>query len=322
MKKLSLILLALLMIACTSVGVQGDPVTVVSQGNPNVTAEPASSQAAAAAQPDAGTDLPDGPDTDPGLPLFFDYFTTFDYDELEYTDWPKEGVMFNYDFDLDGEAEEISYRITDDYDLDILFENQSYRIESTDLNGAILIDLDPNSPYLNLLIISDEGSDDYVTTELHLENGKLVPGPFVDAGCYYREGKLYFSERTEFLGTNFGSRSREGDDLHPADEWLKMSYIPTEEELADEEELAFMIEMGIVLEVIRDLPCERDGVNDFLTEGDYIYPVRFKGDDSAVECRTLTGETVVIYADSDSEWGYTIHGEEQNYYFSNIAYYD
>ena len=329
MKRLSLILLAFLMIACTPAALEGDPIKQVGQGEPAVTQAPAVSQDTSG---NTGAGSSDAAPAQSGtaktgqseLPIIFDYFSTFDSSELDMEDWPTEGVMFTYDFDGDGEAKEISYKIThgDDNKVDIQFKDQVYTFDSVDLYGAILIDLDPGSSYLNLLIIVDEGSDDYLTAELHLENGKLTQGPIVYAECYFEDGKLLFWERTEILGTNFGCRNRAGDDLHPENEWLDLYYIPTEEELQDEEELGNMIEMGFVLEVIHDLPCERDGVSDFLTYGDYIYPVRFRGDGTAVECRTLEGETVIIYGENESGWEFKINGQEQDYYFTYIPYYD
>lgn len=331
MKKLALILLSLLMIACATPAAQNLPASSTALSEPvqndapvvskveetavKTETEPAGNESVLS-EAEAGKAS--------GLPLFFNYFDSFDSGETEFEDWPKEGVMFNYDFDGDGETEDISYRITsgEEYGVDILFENQTYRLERVDFYGAALMDLDPESPYLNLLVVVDEGSDDYVTAELHLEDGKLTEGPIVYAEYYYEDGKLLFWERTEVLGTNFGARYRSGDQLLPENDWLDLYYTPTEEELSNEEELSELIEYGIVLEVIRELPCEIDGISDFLNDGDYLYAVRFKADGTAVECRTLSGEKVIIYGENESGWEFTINGEGQDYYFSNIQYFD
>ncbi len=258
----------------------------------------------------------------PGLFRFWDYDT-----ENGYREAPKEGVLFICDFDGDGKEEEIRYEIHGSF-LTISVGKKSVELSyGAGLEQAILLDLDPDSARLNLLVVYNTGSEDYETAEFHMENGKLVSGPVIFAYCNY-DGKtlLGSASQTDILGTRFGERSYHGEDLTPDSEWFVCDvipdYIPT---ARDREQL---IENGKLLHLIRDLPCTIDGEDAAIPADSYVYMTRWHESGTLAEIRTEDGTITALVrlqeADPDDPelYGYLIDGEMQDMYFDNIFYAD
>ena len=90
----------------------------------------------------------------------------------------KEGRMFTFDLNGDGKAEKISFKL--DYKRNRTTITAGKIIiklkDGADLMYAMLIDLDPTTPYTDLVVSIDTGSDDYITIPLHIEKGKFVCG--------------------------------------------------------------------------------------------------------------------------------------------------
>ena len=252
----------------------------------------------------------------PALPIVFRL-----YDELGWD--VSDAVMFSYDFNRDGVAEDIAFSLNEEDDTTtILVGNQRMELDiSSMLDTVILLDLDPESPELNLLVVIDEASDDYVVTELHLEDGTLTVGPVVYGFAFWKEDALWISERTDVLGTSSGSRVYAGDDLKPVSEWLELDYVPTEEEIAEERDS--LIEGGVLLHTTRKLPCTINGKDAKIAKDAYVYPVRICADQTEAELRTLDGKALLLSFEC-SEEGYPerIAGKSIEKYFDNLSYAD
>ena len=231
------------------------------------------------------------------------------------------GVMFEADLDQDGVAEPVSFALrTDDWATAITWGKSTVVLESDEFVEAAVLDLDPASPFFNLLVVVDYGSDSYVTVELHPENGKLVQGATIGGSWTWEDGQLWFFERTDLLGTASGKRTYSGDDLHPDSEWLTMAYIPTAEELTGERE--DLIEFGTLLHTIRPVPCTIDGQPSLIPADTCLYRLRFREDDALMEVALLDGTVAQIASSlSEDDW-YLIDGRDMTEYFDNLFFAD
>lgn len=254
-----------------------------------------------------------------GLPLVFNA-----YQEVGVN--VSEAEMFRYDIDGDGEEEIISFRLDENQNKTIiLVDEQEIPFDCSVLSQVILIDLDPQTPWINMLVEVDWGSDDYITTEMHFENGKPVKGTATEAVSVNRDGRIVVYYRTDFLGTKSCWCTCSGEALTPDSDWLDCHY-PTEQEIAEElDELAEFCEVQYTK---REVPCTINGRNAKLAKGIYIYPVRYNLREKLAEVRTLDGKTAIIaYTDAsenddDDVWGYLIDGISQDEYFDYILYAD
>lgn len=255
-------------------------------------------------------------------------FRFWDYDEQNgYSEAPTEGVLFVCDFDGDGTEDEIRYEI---HGSSVAFSVGKASVDvafGAGLEQAILLDLDPDSARLNLLVVCNTGSEDYETAELHMENGRFVRGPVIWAYCNFDNGTLYGSAtQTDILGTKFGGRAYHGENLTPDSEWFDCDVIPDDIPTARDRES--LIENGKLLHLVRDLPCTIDGEAAVIPAGTYIYMTRWHESLTLAEIRTedgtITALVTVERADpNDPElYGYLIDGETQDTYFDNIFYAD
>ena len=229
----------------------------------------------------------------------------------------KEGRMFTFDLNGDGKAEKISFKL--DYKRNrttITAGKIKIKLkDGADLMYAMLIDLDPTTPYTDLVVSIDTGSDDYITIPLHIEKGKFVRGEALDGISVGlgSDGVLYRSEGTDLLGTQTGSRPCHGESFTPDDEWLTVS-LPSEADLKNYEE--HLGDYGWFLKLKREMPCTIDGKEATLPVGTILYMTRFHESRRFAEVRTLEGVTAVITFTMDEDgWPYQINGVSQDDYF-------
>ncbi len=267
----------------------------------------------------AATALPETPKPyTPDLSLL-----PIDYDVYEEVGWEvNEATMFEYDIDFDGKEETVSFKYDEDaYITTITIDSKSIILPGSNLTHVILIDLDPATPYVNLLVCIDGASDDYITTELHYVNGSIVKGVEVMNNCRWdaEEEKLMFYESSDMLGTKTGKRSYSGENLKPDTEWLEIAYEITEEELKNNR--SELIEFGDLLHLTRDLPCEVNGKPAKIAKGSYIYMLRFNDAHDTAEVRTENGiEATLRFTYKD--WTYYIDGKKVESYFDNLMFAD
>ena len=254
-------------------------------------------------------------------------FRVWEYDEENgYREAPEEGVLFVCDFDGDGTEEEIAYQRHGQY-VAISVGDESIDVDVVaGLEQVILLDLDPASARLNLLVVYNTGSDDYETAELHMENGRFVRGPVIFAYCSCEADSVRGSStQTDILGTKTGERTYHGENLTPDSEWYDCEVIPTADEILSDR--AHLIEWGKLLHVVRDLPCTIDGADAVIPAGSYIYMTRWHESGALAEIRTEDGTTALVAVreadpnDPDLA-GCLIDGVMQYEYFDNIFFAD
>ena len=234
------------------------------------------------------------------------------------------GVMFEADLDQNGTAEPVSFlrRPDNRYATAITWGESTVVLkEGDEFKEAAVLDLDPESPFYNLLVVVDCGSDSYATVELHPENGQLTRGRTVYGSWEWADGALWFYEMTDFLGTAFGKRTYSGDDLHPDSQWLTMTNIPTAEELTTERE--DLIEFGVLLHTIRPVPCTIAAQPGLIPADTYIYRLRFMGNDALAEVCLADGTVAQIACTvGEDGWPYLIDGVDQIDCFDNLFFAD
>ena len=231
--------------------------------------------------------------------------------------------MFTFDLDQDGVEETFSYALRPDDQWATAISMDDDRIVLEDGDEPVwaeVVDLDPESPFYNLLIVLDYGSDSYGTVALHPENGQLVRGKSVFGGYRIVDDGLRFSERTDLLGTDFGYRTYRGDQLIPDSVWLDMKP-PTEEEL--KADLADLIDYGAVIHCAKPVPCVIDGQAATLPAGTCLYCLRFMDPDVdlVMEVRTLEGVVAQLFFFDDEDEPHDpdrMYEYEQNEYFDNL----
>lgn len=276
---------------------------------------------------DAPTETPGEPATDApteptgtencdqlGLPKAFNV-----YEEVGWN--VAEAEMFRCDLDGDGKEERVSFRLDEENDTTrIMVDDLSIELDvSCMLERVILADLDPTVPGLNLLVVIDEASDDLVTTELHLIDGALVKGTVIGCGISAGDGKLYLSRGTDILGTKEGVDTCSGMAFTPDTGWFTC-WAPTDDEIIENRDE--LIEYGVLLHTVREVPCTINGNPAKLAKDVYVYMTGFNEDLLAEVC-TLDGKTARIqFGITDDGWPYTIDGVSQDEYFDNIFYAD
>ena len=233
--------------------------------------------------------------------------------------------MFEADLDQDGRAESVSFLRDEEENTTAITWGRSTVVldEGDEFVEAAVLDLDTSSPFYNLLVTIDYGSDSYVTVELHPEHGQLVRGRNVDGSWTWADDALWFYELTDFLGTAGGKRTYSGDGLTPDSEWLTMSYIPTAEELEDAEEREWLIEGGVLLHTIQPVPCTIGGQPANIPADAYMYRTRFRADDEVAEVCLPDGTLAEIHcAIGEHGWPYLIDGRDMLDYFDNLFFAD
>jgi hypothetical protein len=229
----------------------------------------------------------------------------------------KEAQMFTFDLNGDGKAEKISFKLDSKKNRTTITagETKIKLKDGAEMVNAMLIDLDPATPYTDLVVLIDAGSDDYITIPLHIENGKFVRGESLNGISVYvgSDGVLYRCEGTDLLGTQTGIRACHGESFTPDDEWLDVS-LPTEEHLQNYQE--HLGDYGWFLQVKRELPCTIDGEPSMLPVGTILYMTRFHESRTMAEVRTLDGVTALItFTMDEDDWPYLINGIRQDDYF-------
>ena len=260
------------------------------------------------------TDAPGTPD-DPALPLIFHAYESMEPDATT-------AEMFTCDLDGDGAPEPI--RVALDWEADtttIIDGERSVTLDiSAMLSHVILIDLDPATPYLDLIVCIDEASDDYVTVVLHPEGDKLLAGEEHYMYCAYDadEHEVVGWERTDLLGTGEGYRYYYGEELVPATDWLVCD-APTDEEIrTNREEL---IEDGVLLHTVRSVPCVIDGDPAEIPADSYVVQTCFCDEQDSTQVRLEDGRIAEIVFD-EPEWPHSIDGLPQTDYFDNLFFAD
>ena len=139
-------------------------------------------------------------------------------------------------------------------------------------------------------------------------------------------GGIIGYEGCDLLGTDTGERYYEGEDLTPTSEWLEC-WTPDQKELTEERD--HLIEGGVLVHAVRDVPCVIDGDPDVIPAGSYVYRVRFCDSRDSIEVCLEDGRIAEIVFDGTEDeegeglcWPYTIDGIDQEQYFDNLFFAD
>lgn len=233
-----------------------------------------------------------------------------------------DGDLFSCDVDADGTEEKFSYHLNEYGELVALYMNgEKLDIDPGFIPGhVILIDLDPATPWINLLVTVDTGSDDYVTTEFHPENGKMVKGAEKDGIWLQEDGTLRVYERTDLLGTKDGFRTVSGEALTPDSEWLQCS-VPEPDDPAFDRNMD--LEFGLLLHTVKRIYATSGGEPVVIEPDTFLYMTRFHESERLAEICTEDGLTALITADCLPErYEYLINWTPQDELFDNILYAD
>ena len=235
----------------------------------------------------------------------------------------KEAEMFTYDLNGDGKAEKISFKLDNKKNQTTITAGKIKITlkDGAEMTKAMLIDLDPSTPYTDLIITIDMGSDDYITIPLHIEKGKFVRGETLSSITVGvgSDGVLYRYEDTDLLGTQSGWRSCHGEQFTPDDEWLDC-HVWTEEEI--QEEIKEIGDYSYLLLLKRELPCTINGEPAILPVGTMLYMTRFHESRRFAEVRTTDGVTAVVeFTMEEDSWPYLIDGISQDDYFEYALLY-
>lgn len=311
MKRLLMFVLCALLLVCIACD------RVPSDAGETVTTEP---DAGDSPEPQS-TNEPTAAPVDSGLPKpqFIAKFST--YENLKENE--AQATMFYYDLDGDGTEEEIGMAI--DWEANNLTITDGSRSivleESAMLDTVYLCDLDPASPWRNLIVCADWASDDYVTTVLHPAGDALITDKTVDGWVAWVDGAFCVDERTGLFGTNSGTRAYWGDAFETDSEWLDC-YMPTAEDRKENRQELF--EGGLLMHLVRDLPCTVNGQPAVITKGNCILLVRFHESFTQAEICTEDGSVHAMVAIdyNQDEWSFIIDGVELDAYFDNLLYAD
>ena len=249
----------------------------------------------------------------------------FSYSFYSQPDWKdlSSAVMFEADLDQNGVAEPVSFKLRPEniYGAALTWGESTINLKYGEFIQADVVDMDLVSPFYNLLVLFDYGSDSYVTVELHPENGQLVKGAVLNGSWRPGDNVIWLYEIMNFLGTAFGERTYSGDDLQPDSEWLTMRNIPTAEEL--ETEWEDLVEYGTLLHTILPVPCTVDGQPASIPEDSYLYRLRYRDDQELIEVALLDGTVAQIACDvGEGWWPYLIDGRDMSDYFDNLFFAD
>ena len=331
MKKAILCLLCaalLLSVACIKITVN-TPATAepaVTEVTPEMSAEPVepvTPQPAVAEQPtEAPTDAP----TD--APIVSDEPDLSMLPWQHYVDWnADEETWLTVDLDSDGHAETFSLRVNPEFETSTILVDGEPALEINHgryIDHVIFANLDPYTPYANLIYVIDWGSEDYVTYVLHLENGKLVQDLERNNGVFLTDdGMLVEMIQTDLLGTKFGTRQVAGEQFTPYSEWIDSTRIPTKNDWTVDREDA--VDTGMLLHATRDIECTVDGQKSWIKTGTYLYEVRWNESCTQVEVCTEDGTHAMIAVELlEDEFGYEylLYGVPQDDCFDNLLYAD
>jgi hypothetical protein len=191
-----------------------------------------------------------------------------------------------------------------------------YTVEDvTDPGNLILIDLDPNDGHGNLLLSTTRTDGTEKTYELHVENGELVCGHTVEGYFFLNDSEqqeLMLGAPTDLLGAKYGYREVKGEALEPADEWLQASALIERVMFGKRED---NIKDGMLLHLVRALPCEIDGKPATLEPDVYMHLQEWHESMDRIVFLTEDDRRITVYLDGTAP--YTVGGVPLVDYFDN-----
>ena len=218
--------------------------------------------------------------------------------------------LFTCDWDGDGETETI--RIAVDQHLAAVTDGKrtsspvyTHDLEASGVKRAILLDLDPESPYWNLILVIPVENGQCYTYAMHPEGDTIVITNELCADCIWDDTSLVLWEETDYLGEGTGYRRYHGDVLTPDSDWL-----------VSENAHGMQLNHISWLRVIQDIPCTVDGQPSVIKAGTRLYRTRFNSKTGVVEVCTEDGTIAQIAFDSTDS--FLIDSIRQEEYFEYL----
>lgn len=222
-------------------------------------------------------------------------------------------VLFRDDWDLSGEPCEIRLAV----------DREQFTVTVTDgrrtsepihpnidlkyngLQRAILLDLDPDTPYRDLVLVILGEEDTYFTIVMHPDGDRIAVTKRLIGECIWDGTSLIMNEWTALLGDGSGWRRYSGEELTPESDWLVC-----------ESPNSIALDHVAWLKTVRDLPCAIDGKPAVIEGGTLLYRTRFNNDAGLVEVCTEDGTIAQITFDDPDLC--TIDGVYQEEYFEYL----
>ncbi len=218
--------------------------------------------------------------------------------------------LFTCDWDGDGETETI--RIAVDRHLATVTDDKrkSAPIYTSDLEAlgikrAILLDLDQESPFWNLILVIPIENGQCYTYAMHPDGDEIVITNAFYADCIWDGTSLVLWEETDYLGEGAGYRRYHGDVLTPDSDWL-----------VSENAHGMQLSHISWLRVTQDIPCTVDGHPSVIKAGTRLYRTRYNPKTGVVEVCTEDGTIAQITFDSTDS--FLIDSIRQEEYFEYL----
>ena len=183
------------------------------------------------------------------------------------------------------------------------------------MDSGIYIDLDPNDGHGNLLLSTTRADGTERTYELHVEGDAIVCGHTVEGYCFLNDSEqqeLMLATPTDLLGAKYGYREVKGEALEPADEWLQASALIERVMFGKRED---NIKDGMLLHLVRALPCEIDDKPATLEPGVYLHLREWHESMDRIVFLTEDDRWITVYLDGTAP--YTVGGVPLADYFDN-----
>ena len=258
----------------------------------------------------------------PATPVATPYEPDLSMLPIQYSNLEEEpdGTLLTVDLGFDGHAEAYRYHFDKDARKLTIYADDTpvYEADVWLPSRIIFVDLDPETPYANILLVTDEGFQHYATTELHPEGGKLATGVTRGGIRMTDEGTLREEVWTNLLGTKSGTRPVAGEQLEPTSEWIDCEPITAEDW---SKYRMYYYDCGIFLYTKKNVEVRINGEKAQIKKGTYLYVVRFNESNTLVEVCTEAGVHAMIEAEAKGN-SFLLFGVSQDKLFENIWYDD
>ena len=232
----------------------------------------------------------------------------------EHTDWQQtEGLIFAWDLDGDGEAEEVRFAEGPNYTTRCTVGEEELSLDIEWLETAVLLDAKRADGAKELLLGGGTNESDQHVLHYRSRNGKLEEIEDLYGSLSCRDGKLLIGWYVDALGT-WGVCCPYT--LDGAGKLVRDSEVLTVE--------LDMFEQERELKLKRDLPATVDGKAVTVPAGSRLYPVRFAEDLHWVELQLMDEDSIVrvelTFSGDEMDFGVKINGVDESEYFESLPY--
>ena len=235
---------------------------------------------------------------------------------------PTAETLFVADWDEDGVYEYLAYLKLPETG-ECLISDGERTLVLTDCVSVrgFYTDLDTKSPYGNLILSTKTADGSERVYELHPEGDAIVIGNTLNGYCFVDDGTLTEDEPYDLcIGelTPFGARGYytvHGDALEP---WghTRVALELDDFDVNVQRDRDRLIKDGLLLKLVRDMPCTRNGEETTLKAGTYVYLVSYLDTFTEAQLSTEDGRVVKVTMNGDAN-DLRIGGIPVSDYFDN-----